>query len=506
MPPLPQSTHEVAIVGAGFGGLCVAMKLKAAGIHDFVVLDKNPEVGGTWYENTYPGAACDVESHLYSYAFAPNPGWSRRFAPGPEIRGYLADLVREKGVTPHLRLGARVVSARFEDGAWRLETADGGRVRARMLVAACGQLNRPALPAIPGLADFAGPCFHSARWPAGFDPAGQVVAVVGTGASAIQIVPALAGRAAGLVLFQRSGAWVLPKGDRAISGLERRLAARVPAAMRLRRAALALRNEGRGIAFVRHPWMLGAVAWQARRALARGVRDPAKRRALEPNYRLGCKRVLVSDDWYAAVDRDDVAIVSDAIVRIEAEGLVTADGRLHRADAIVLATGFDAANPLERLNVVGRDGLALNEAWREGPRAHKGVTVPGFPNLFLIYGPNTNLGHDSIVAMIEAAADYVVAAARHLRARPDRALSVRAEVAAAFDAHLAERLGRTIWSASCRSWYKRADGRITNNWPGLVSGFRALLRRFEPGEFEAPAEDAPVLRGRGEGRGEGHAS
>ena len=492
------SSHEIAIVGAGFGGLCVAVKLKAAGFHDFVVLDKNPEVGGTWYENTYPGAACDVESYRYSYSFAPNPDWSRRFAPGDEIRRYLADLVGETGVASHLRLGARVVAARFEDGAWMLTTADGGRIEARMLVAACGQLNRPALPALPGLGDFAGPCFHSARWPAGFDAKGKAIAVIGTGASAIQIVPALAGAAAGIALFQRSGAWVLPKGDRVFSRVERRLAAGVPASMRLRRALLAARNEARGLAFVRYPWMLGAVAWRARRALERGVRDPAKRAALRPNYRLGCKRVLLSDDWYAALDRDDVAVVPDPIARVEPGGVVTADGRLHRADAIVLATGFDAANPLLELNVVGRDGVALNEVWRDGPRAHKGVTVPGFPNLFLIYGPNTNLGHDSIVAMIEAAADYVVGAARYLRARPDRALSVRAEAAAAFDARVTDRLKRTIWSAHCNSWYKRADGRISNNWPGLVSGFRALLRRFEPGDFEAPpAEDAPGRPGSG---------
>lgn len=484
----PSASHvlTVAIVGAGFAGLCLALKLKAAGIHDFVVIDKNPEVGGTWFENTYPGAACDIDSCLYSYSFLPAPPWTRKFAGQAEIQRYLAACARDHGLSSHLRLGTEIVEAAFDAsrGQWSLSTGEGATIAARVLVPACGQLNRPSIPPIPGIERFAGPCFHSARWDASFDPAGKVVAIIGTGASAVQIVPELVPAVERLILFQRSGAWVLPKGDRPFSRLERRLLSAAPSLGHLYRAAIVAKNEMRGVAFVRFPWMLAPMAWRVRRRIRRGVRSPEKRAALVPNYRFGCKRVLISDTWYPALDRDNVEIVGEAITAVAPGGVVTADGSLHEADALVLATGFAAANPLAGLNIVGPDGRALNAVWRDGAFAYLGMSVPGFPNLFLLYGPNTNLGHDSIVRMLEAQADYVVEGVTLLKAGGLRALGVKPAAAAAFDRWLTGQLKRTVWSASCPSWYKTEGGRITNNWPGLVSRFRAMTRRLKRDDYD----------------------
>ncbi|MFC5554162.1 flavin-containing monooxygenase [Methylobacterium iners] len=475
----------VAIVGAGFGGLCQAMRLKAAGIDDFVVVDKNRDVGGTWFENTYPGAACDIESYLYSYSFLPNPDWSRKFAGQAEIQRYLAACARDQHLHPHLRLGTEIVGAVFDpvESVWRLSSAEGEVIAARILVPACGQLNRPSIPVLPGIESFTGPCFHSARWDPSFEARAKVVAVIGTGASAVQIVPELVPAAERVVLFQRSGAWVLPKGDRRFSRLERSLL-RGFGLGRLYRTLIAGKNELRGVAFVRFPWMLAPMAWRVRRIIRRRVRSPEKRAALLPSYRIGCKRVLISDDWYSALDEDKVAIVSDAITAITSDGVVTADGRLHRADALILATGFAAANPLAGLNIVGDGGRALNEVWRDGASAYLGMTMPGFPNLFILYGPNTNLGHDSIVRMLEAQADYVVQAVQLLRDRGLRRLDVAPPAAHAFDGWVGAELKRTVWNATCPSWYKTAEGRITNNWPGLVSRFRAMTRRLKLEDYD----------------------
>ncbi|MBX9930589.1 MAG: NAD(P)/FAD-dependent oxidoreductase [Methylobacterium sp.] len=486
MKPLADPAVTVAIVGAGFGGLCLAMKLKAAGIHDFVVIDKNPEVGGTWFENAYPGAACDIDSYLYSYSFLPTPAWTRKFAGQAEIQRYLAACARDQGLLSHVRFGTEIVSAVFDAtaGRWRLSTGEGEIIEARILAPACGQLNRPSMPAIPGLERFAGPCFHSARWDAAFDPSGKTVAVIGTGASAVQIVPSIVPAVERLILFQRSGAWVLPKGDRPFTRLERRLLSAVPSLARLYRTAIGAKNEMRGVAFVRFPWMLAPMAWRVRRRIRRGVRSPEKRSALVPTYRLGCKRVLISDDWYPALDQDKVEIVTQAITAVVADGVVTAEGFLHKADALVLATGFAAANPLAALHIVGPDGRALNEAWGKGAFAYLGMSVPGFPNLFILYGPNTNLSHDSIVKMLEAQADYVVEGIKLLEEHRLRTLSVKPAAATAFDQWLRVHLKETVWNVSCPSWYKTTDGRITNNWPGLVSRFRAMTRRFKRDDYD----------------------
>ncbi|RAY11718.1 4-hydroxyacetophenone monooxygenase [Actinomadura craniellae] len=477
--------HSVAIIGSGFGGIGMAIRLRRAGIHDLVILEKAADLGGTWRDNTYPGAACDVPSHLYSFSFEPGAGWSRRFSPQPEILDYLRGCARRHGLLPHLRFGTEVTEARFDEdaGLWRISTSR-GEFAARVLVSACGQLNRPALPDIAGRDSFTGTSFHSARWDHSFDPAGRRVAVIGTGASAIQFVPELARTAARLHVFQRSAPYVIAKSDRVYRPGTRALFAAVPGLRELGRAAVYTSLESRAPAFVRHPGLMKVIARRFHDHLADQVTDPALRAALIPDYPMGCKRILISDDYYPALARPGVELVTDPIERITPTGVVTADGTPREVDTIVYGTGFRAAEFLAPMKIVGRDGRELSESWRDGARAHLGIAVSGFPNLFLLYGPYTNLGHNSIIYMLESQFRYVLRCVQAIERHRFAWIDVRPDVQAAFEAEMRRRMRDTIWARGCTSWYMNAAGEVTNNWPGSTLGYRRATRRPDPRHFE----------------------
>lgn len=476
----------IAIVGTGFGGLCMAIQLRKAGIDTFTLLEKADSIGGTWRDNSYPGAACDVESHLYSYSFEPKSDWSRKFGTRAEIRAYLEDCADKYGLRAHIRFNTEVGSAAFDaqTGFWRLEMADGTTMEANILITACGQLNRPAYPDVPGMEGFQGKAFHSARWHHDYDLSDRSVAVIGTGASAIQFVPEIEPKVKALKLFQRSGAWVISKPDRRFTRFEQRLFARLPALARLYRSLIYWKNEGRALAFTRWAWLLEAFALTARWQAWRAVRDRAKRRQLIPDYKIGCKRILMSSNWYPAVAQAHVDLVTSAIDRIEADAVVTRDGRRHAVDAIIYATGFHATDFLAPIEIRGLHGRDLDDAWRDGAQAYKGICVNGFPNLFMLYGPNTNLAHSSIVFMLESQVHYVLKCVQALQHPAVDYMDVKAARQAEYNARIQRRLARTVWAAGCSSWYRTADGRNTNNWPGFSFRFRQMTATLDLGNYE----------------------
>jgi cation diffusion facilitator CzcD-associated flavoprotein CzcO len=471
------SVFNVVILGAGFAGLCMAARLKASGDDSFVILEKADRVGGTWRENTYPGAGCDIPSHLYSYSFDLNPDWPEVYSLQPDILAYIEDVARRRALIEHVRFDSEVVGAQWDEDAlvWRIATAGGEEIRARSFVAAWGQLNRPKLPPIAGRERFAGASFHSARWDHDVDLAGKRVAVIGNGASAVQFVPEVAPKVARLSLFQRSPNWIVPRMSRPYTDEEK--AAFKADAARMR----AVRDEIFGMAEAR---------LEAKRAgtapvedppiplahLYNQVSDPVLRAKLTPDYEVGCKRVLISNDFYPALARDNVDLVTDAIAEIRPEGVVDAEGRLHEAEVIIYATGFETRSFAGETNIVGAGGLALSDAWADGPQAHLGVTVAGFPNFFMLYGPNTNLGHNSIIFMIEAQVDYVLKA---LEAAGGGALDVRPEAMARYNAEIQDALSATPWAGDCTSWYKTPDGRILNNWPHTAGAYAQAVARFD---------------------------
>ncbi len=471
---------RVAVVGAGFGGIGLGMALRGAGWTDpaeLTILDRADGVGGVWRANTYPGAACDVPSHLYSFTAEPGTEWPRRFAPQPDILRYLERLVREHGLTEHLRLGTEVTEARWDEAGtvWRLSLAGGESLEADVLVPACGQLSRPVRPAIPGLDRFTGPVFHSAEWDHGVDLDGKRVAVIGTGASAIQFVPAIADRVTALTIFQRSAPHVIPKPDRAYAGRRpgSRAAARAFWAAFFETGALGLTS----VRVAGMPFRLASAALRRSQ-----VRDPALRARVTPDHPIGCKRILISSDYYPALGRPHVDVVTERITEVTAGGVRTADGTEHPADVIILGTGFAATEFLTPMKVFGAGGHELSERWRDGASAHLGIAVPGFPNLFLLYGPNTNLGSGSIVHMLECQIRYVRQALEVLRSGV-RTLTVRPEVAARYDGEIQERLARTVWTG-CRNWYRTETGRVVNNWPGTMREYARRTRRLDAAEYD----------------------
>ena len=478
------------MIGAGFGGVAAAVRLREAGVEDLVVFERGDDVGGVWRANSYPGAACDVPSHLYSFSFAPKSDWSRRFAPQAEIQQYVRDVARDLDVLRHVRLRTEVRAATWDDdrGVWVLELSDGGRHEAQVLVAATGQLSRPSRPSVPGLDRFRGTLFHSAEWDHGHSFAGERVAVLGTGASAVQLVPHVAEQAARTTVFQRSAPYVLPKRDWAYPAVVRAAFRRVPGLLRASRWGNYWNNELRSLGFNTDPRLLAGHARRFRRYLEHELPDPVLRAKATPTDPMGCKRILISNDWYAALRRDDVELCTDRVVGLTEDAVVTADGTVRQVDAVVLGTGFAATEFLVPMTVTGRDGRDLHEQWRGGARAHLGVAVPGFPNLFLLYGPNTNLGHNSILFMVEAQVGLVVQAVRRLARGDVRSLEVRADVADAFDAWVQERARGTVFAGGCTSWYLTADGRNTQNWPASTLTYRRRLRRLREADWVlAPA-------------------
>ena len=494
MPAAP----SVAIIGAGFGGVATAVQARRAGIENIVILDRAARVGGVWEANTYPGAACDVPSHLYSLSFAPNPRWTRRFSPQPEIRAYLEGVVRDFGLEPLLRLGQDVVAATWDEqaGRWQLEVEGGPDVECDVLIPACGQLTRPSVPDLPGIDAFAGDAFHSAWWDHDVDLRGRRVAVVGTGASAIQFVPEIAPLARSVSVFQRSAPWTLPKFDTAYRGVAQRLYERSP------RIQGALRSAWREPLESLAPVLPGPPPLRARASsalttalsdLQRRVQfrgDPALRAATRPDYPLGCKRVLITTDWYRALGRPDVELVTSPIDEVRADGILSADGRLHEADVVIFGTGFTATQFLAPMEVTGRDGASLRATWADGAEAYFGMTVPRFPNMFVIYGPNTGHGTGSAIDMLEAQAGYVAQALALLRSGAADRLEVREEVHDGFQRELAERLQSTVWTSGCGSWYVNDAGRVTANWPGMPGEYLRRTARLDVADFRTSAATA----------------
>jgi cation diffusion facilitator CzcD-associated flavoprotein CzcO len=491
--------HPIVIVGSGFAGLCAAIKLKESGRHDFVVLERGDDVGGTWRDNTYPGAACDVPSHVYSFSFAPNPQWSRSFSPQHEIQAYLQRVAREHDVLRHVRFGVEVTGAAWvaDKRHWALTTSQ-GELTADVLVTGTGALSEPTVPDIPGLGDFEGTTFHSARWDHTWSARGRRVAVIGTGASAIQFVPFIQPDADRVVVFQRTAPWVLPRVDRAISEREKQLYARFPALQRAARTAIYWGRESHLIGFRYHRGILKLGERLARKQLENQVQDPVLREKLTPRFDLGCKRVLLSSTWYPALTQPNAEVVTDRIVQVVPEGVVSeaADGSrtTHEVDTIVFGTGFHVTDPpiAEHVSV---DGISLAKRWAaEGMQAHRGLTVAGFPNLFFLVGPNTGLGHNSMVLMIEAQVGYMVQALDAMDRGGYDVIEPRADVQAAYNEQLQRELAGTVWSTGgCSSWYLDENGRNTTLWPGFTWKYMRTMRRFDLSEYVVqPRRRAPA--------------
>jgi cation diffusion facilitator CzcD-associated flavoprotein CzcO len=491
MPTL--SHHRIAIVGSGFSGLGAAIRLKQRGIRDFLVLERSEDLGGTWRENTYPGCACDVPSNLYSFSFAPNPDWSRTFSPQPEIWEYLRRVSAEHGIDPHIRYRHEVTSARWDEASqlWLLRTT-AGELTAETLVVSANPLSEPRLPDIDGIESFEGAIFHSARWDHERSIAGERVAVVGTGASSIQIVPHIQPAVGRLHVFQRTPPWILGRGNRPTTRLERRLYRTVPAAQLLARGLVYSVAEMFLLPFL-HPREGSLPERMALRHLRQQVADPGLRRRLEPYYRIGCKRWLFSNEYYPALQQPNVELVTDPIRAITPRGILTADGTERELDTIVLSTGFRVTDMPVADWIRGDDGRTMAETWRGSPEAYLGTAVAGFPNLFLLAGPNTGLGHNSIVYMIESQLHYLMDCLSFMERSGLDIVGVREEVQRRYNEEVQRRLQGTVWnSGGCVSWYLDEHGHNPTIWPGPTWAFRRRLRRFQPGDYDLRRRARPV--------------
>ncbi len=489
--PIPADAHGgirpdvgTLIIGSGFAGLCMAIRLQEAGDSDYLILERADSVGGTWRDNTYPGAACDIPSHLYSFSFEQNPAWSRKYPTQPELRAYLEGVATKYGLRERIRFGQDVQNAAWDEVSccWRVTTA-AGEFTARVLVSGAGLLAEPQLPDIPGVERFAGRTFHSAQWDHGYDLSGKRIAVIGSGASAVQFVPEIAPRAGHVKVFQRTPNWIIPRPDRAITRPEKFLLRHVKPLQWLYRWTIYWGHEARVLGIILFPVFLRAFQWLAKLHIRRQVKDPALRQAVTPGYRIGCKRVLISDDWYPALQRENVELVTSGIREIRDRAIVTADGREHAVDVLIFGTGFYATDNPMAAKIHGRGGRSLRDAWAGGEEGYKGTTVHGFPNLFLITGPNTGLGHSSMVFMIESGVEYILRCLQGMRAAGALAMEVRAEVQERYNRDLQQRLRGTVWESGCDSWYKHASGKVTTLWPGFTFSYRRACRDFRPADY-----------------------
>ncbi|MEU8977498.1 NAD(P)/FAD-dependent oxidoreductase [Streptomyces sp. NPDC048309] len=490
--------HEhvrVAVIGSGFGGLGAAVRLRREGVTDFVVLERADSVGGTWRDNSYPGCACDVPSHLYSFSFAPNPDWPRTFSGQEHIRAYLEHVADVFRLRSHLRFNSEVKMMTWdtEKLRWGIETSS-GFLTADVVVSATGPLSDPKIPDIPGIDTFPGKVFHSARWDHDYDLRGKRVAMIGTGASAIQIVPSIQPDVARLTLFQRTPPWVMPRVDRAITGAERWLHRQLPFTTQARRGLLWGIRELQVQAFTKRPDELGLVERLAKRNMARAVKDPALRAKLTPDYRIGCKRILLSTTYYPALTRPNVDVVASGLAKIDGSTLVAADGSTAEVDAIVFGTGFHVTDMPIAERVVGAEGKTLAEAWETGMKSLRGATAAGFPNWMTIIGPNTGLGNSSMILMIESQLNYMADYVRQLDVLGGRpALDARPGAVDAWNHKVQERMKRTVWNTGgCNSWYLDANGVNTTIWPGTTSEFRTATRRVDLGEYEVVRAPEPA--------------
>ncbi|MFF1606248.1 flavin-containing monooxygenase [Amycolatopsis sp. NPDC058278] len=479
---------KVVIVGTGFSGLGQAIQLEKAGIRDYVILEKAAEVGGTWRDNSYPGCACDVQSHMYSFSYEQNPGWSRSFSPQPEIFDYLKGVADKYRLREKIRFGVELTGAHWDERErrWTATTRDGREFVAQFLVSGVGGLHIPQIPDLPGIAEFKGQTWHSARWNHEYDLRGKKVAVVGTGASAVQFVPKIAPDVAELTLFQRTPPWIMPKPDHAMPSWVRTLFKRVPGTQRLYRNALYWLLEARAIGFNGHPAIMKAGELIAKRNIAKGIKDRALRKKVTPDYTMGCKRVLISNDYYPALARPNVDVNTAGIKEVKAHSIVDSAGVEHEVDAIVYGTGFKVTDALEYLDITGVDGRNLAKEWAaEGMRTHKGITVSGYPNLFFLLGPNTALGHNSVVFMIESQSRYVVDAIKLADSRGAAALDVRPGVQDEFQREIQDKLVKGVWTqGGCKSWYLDAQGVNRTIWPGFTWRYWLETRKVDPADYE----------------------
>jgi cation diffusion facilitator CzcD-associated flavoprotein CzcO len=485
---MASSSPRVVIIGSGFSGLCLAIQLKQAGFDAFTIFEKEERLGGTWRDNTYPGACCDVPSIFYQFSFEQRSDWPRKWSPQAEVLAYMDHCAQKYGILPHIRFGTEVESARFDEdaGVWRVRTSDGEDHEADVLVSGVGQLHKPYVPDVPGLSDFGGLQFHSARWRHDVDLTGKRVGVIGNAASAIQFIPQIAPEVEEVVIFQRTPNWMIRRNDRTYSEREQKLLAHVPGLSQLYRLWIWGRAEILLYPVVRGNEFLSRVLQkQATEYMHEFIRDPEMRKTLTPDYPVCGKRVLISDDYYAALNRDNVTLETSGIERITSDGALCKDGRSHALDVLILATGFDTTHFVSPIQVQGRHGRPLDDAWKDGAEAYLGLTVTGFPNFFLMYGPNTNLGHNSIIFMIECQSRYIVQCVKKLQRERLPFLDLRPEVMESYNRKVQEDLRGTAWDRTAHSWYKNDAGRITNNWPHSTLAYWWRTRRPDFSHYTA---------------------
>ncbi len=481
------NTYNQLIIGSGFSGLCAAIKLKEQGEHNFIVLERNDWLGGTWYDNHYPGAACDVESHLYSFSFEPNPNWSRQFSPQQEILKYMEHCAAKYDLNKHLQYNTTVTQALFneKEATWMVTAQGGNTFTTRAIISCSGGLSQPMYPDIKGIETFKGEMFHSAKWDKSFDWKNKTIAVIGTGASAIQIVPAIAADVKQLCLFQRTSPWIMPKPDAEISSLRKWLYNNLPYTQHLYRRRLYWQHELMALGFIKHPGILKFAGKLSLRFLKRSVSDEKLRKKLTPDYVMGCKRVLISNEYYPALVRKNVEVIIDSIQQINETGVLTKDGNQRNVDAIIIATGFQAAEEVSRFAVKGRNGVDLNEAWRDGAEAYLGTTVAGFPNMFLVVGPNTGLGHSSMILMIEAQVNLIMESLKALKQKQAKFIDLKPQVQLDYNKEIQEKLQHTVWqNGGCQSWYQMRNGKNVTLWPGFTFTFINRTKKFEQEKYE----------------------
>jgi cation diffusion facilitator CzcD-associated flavoprotein CzcO len=486
---------QIAVVGSGFSGLGAAVKLDQAGHRDFLVLERGEDVGGTWRDNTYPGAACDVPSHLYSYSFAPNPDWTRSFSSQSEIQDYIRGVARRAGVLDRHRFACEVKRAAWQEQhrRWELSTSQ-GTLTADVLIGAFGALAEPSLPGIPGIDDFDGELFHSAQWNHEADLTGKRVAVIGTGASGIQIVPAIADDVEHIDVYQRTAPWLLPRFDRPFTRFERWAFRNIPGVLRLARAGIYATRETQVVGLAKNPRLMKLFELISRAKIRTEIKDPELRRKVTPNFRIGCKRMLIANDWYPTLDRDHVELITDGIREVDGRSIITQDGTAREVDAIVVATGFHVTDSPMFDVVCGSDGRSLSQTFADkGMRAYKGATIAGFPNLFVLIGPNTGLGHTSMVYMIESQLNYVVDAINTIKRCDIARLEVRQDVQDDYNEELQRKLDGSVWmTGGCASWYLDAHGNNTTLWPDFTFRFRRQTMRFDIDAYDTSPRLASV--------------
>ncbi|MGE5289493.1 MAG: flavin-containing monooxygenase [Micromonosporaceae bacterium] len=476
----------IVIIGCGFSGLGMAIQLKKAGFHDFVILEKSDALGGTWWDNQYPGCACDVPSHMYSFSFELNPDWSRMFAPRPEIWEYMQQCSRKYGITEHVRYGRTVERMEWDDATrrWRVTTTSGEAYTAHAIVSGTGALHVPSVPEISGADRFSGAAFHSAQWDHSVDLTGKRIAVIGTGASAIQFVPEIAKKASQVYVFQRTPPWIHPRPDFEIPVAARKVFRAAPPTMRAFRDVIYWALEARALGFAVNPRLMAPLQRMALRHIERQIKDPELRARVTPDYTIGCKRILLSSDYYPTLTRPNVELVTEPIAGITPSGLTVGEGTAYDVDVIIYGTGFKVIDSIAELNVTGRDGVKLQDAWQDGVEAFLGITVAGFPNFFILLGPNTGLGHNSVVFMIESQVQHIMSCLRMLARDGAETIEVKASSLRRFNDRIHRRLRHAVWNeGGCNSWYLDAEGVNRTLWPGFTFEYWARTRRARRADY-----------------------